>query len=93
MSFELTRFQKEEVAGLLAVCADEAAVSGERKPWGELAYQEGQLATLTVTDAADAVDDLRRRADYLVSEAAVAGENGEPGARSLRTLAARIEKA
>jgi hypothetical protein len=79
----LTRFQREEVEGLLDVCADNYA-NGERpdEGWGAL-YED----LLMVLDPVEAEEDLTRRADYLESEAPGHGRNGSAGARSLRRLA------
>lgn len=88
---ELTTFQAEEVAGLLAVCDDEARTSGEMTPWGRIEWA-GLKASLSVTNINDAVDDLCRRAEYLISEGYSVGRNGASGARSLRQLADRISR-
>jgi hypothetical protein len=94
-TYHLTPYQVDEVRGLLDVCADEAKTSGDRTPWGEVQYWRRGKWLLVVRDlAADAVDDLRHRADYLVDEGARAGAGplaGMAGARSLRSLADRIE--
>jgi hypothetical protein len=81
----LTPFQAEEVEGLLSVLHDEQRLSGERAPWGHLTGRR-----LTVSDPADAVDDLRRRADWFETEAPGHGGTGVSAARSLRALAGKV---
>ena len=85
----LTSFQLEEVRGLLDVCADEQAHSGERRPWGWLVH-DGRRWRLHVSDPVDAADDLLHRAQYLIDEGVVVGRSGVAGARSLRALAAVV---
>ena len=78
----LTAFQADEVSGLLDVLADEQKISGDRRPWGRLRGR-----ALVVLDPADAADDLRYRADFLLAEASGSRRSGVSGARSLRQLA------
>lgn len=75
----LTDAQADEIDGLLAVADDEG------RAWGA---RTGR--SLTVTDPADAVDDLLWRARYLDEEGARQGSPSHALARSLRTLADRI---
>jgi hypothetical protein len=82
----LTPFRYDEVLGLLDVCADEP----ERVPWGRVVRHDARW-WLEVFDPVDAADDLRYRADYLISEGAVVGRSGVSGAVSLRGLAALVE--
>jgi hypothetical protein len=88
MRIGLTPFQRDEIQGLLDVCTDDFANGDRDTPgWGTV---EGHV--LDVSDRTEAITDLRHRADFLESEGAEADRNGEPGARSLRNLAAAIEK-
>lgn len=88
MQITLTRFQREEVSGLLDVCHDEwrdGQGDPEWEPWGVL---DGNR--LTVTRRVPAIEDLEFRADFLVSEGEHQASNGHPGARSLQKLADAI---
>lgn len=89
MSLKLTRFQREEVGGLLDVCRDEYGLGNRKDPgWGTLVGD-----VLTVTNRTEACQDLRDRADFLVSEGDVQDQHAQSlgYARSLRMLADRIE--
>ncbi len=93
MIVQLTAFQLDEVEGLLDVRADTIAAGESLVMWGALDRAAG---TLTVFDVAEAVEELRWRADFMVEEGP--GHTGyeitgQAGARSLRQLADKIQKA
>lgn len=93
MIVQLTAFQLDEVEGLLDVRADTIAAGEPLVMWGTLDRVAGAL---TVLDAAEAAEELRWRADFMVDEGP--GHTGyeitgQAGARSLCQLADKIEVA
>lgn len=88
LTVTVTGFQRDEVTGLLEVCADDFK-NGDRddEGWGHLTHN-----ALLVTDPSEAVEDLRHRAAFLLEEGGKQIDtNGVAGYRSLRMLADEIE--
>lgn len=93
MIVQLTAFQLDEVEGLLDVRADTIESGEDLILWGTVDRAAG---TLTVLDAAEAVEELHWRADFMIDEGpGHTGHEitGQAGARSLRLLADKIEVA
>ena len=93
LTVKLTPFRFAEVEGLLDIRRDTIESGEDLVLWGEV---DRATMTLNVLDAAEAVDELRWRADWFEEEAP--GHtgydiSGQAEARSLRGLADRIESA
>ncbi|WP_395772583.1 hypothetical protein [Arenimonas sp.] len=99
MEIELTKFQAEEIVGLLSIIADQndIATSDEDRMivWGEMSGTRSKRS-LIVLDADAAIVDLDYRAEYMIEEGDQSGPSiltGYSGARSLRLVIGKIEAA
>lgn len=102
IKIRLTKFQCEEIEGLLCNIADQNFLADEmdseedRMPvWGLL---DLKTRMLTVLLPADAIEDLDYRAEYFIQEGPNASMTGcavvgYPAARSFQSLIAKIEEA
>jgi hypothetical protein len=99
MEIELTKFQAEEIVGLLSIIADQndIATSDEDRMivWGEMSGTRSKRS-LIVLDADAAIVDLDYRSEYMIEEGDQSGPSiltGYSGARSLRLVIGKIEAA
>ena len=102
IEIRLTKFQYEEVEGLLCNIDDQNTLAYEidseedfHPVWGVL---DRKTKVLTVLLPFDAIDDLEYRAEWFIQEGPNASCTGcavvgYPAARSLQSLATRIERA
>lgn len=95
----LTKFQAEEIGGLLDIVADQNAIATSDEDrmivWGEMSGTRSKRSVI-VLDVAVAVDELEHRAEFMIRESDEWGPSnlgGYAGARSLRLVIGRIEAA
>ena len=95
----LTKFQAEEIGGLLDIVADQndIATSDEDRMivWGEMSGTRSKRSVI-VLDVDVAIDELEHRSEFMIQESDEWGPSnlgGYAGARSLRLVIEKIEAA